>query len=365
MPVGWAVEGADRRGRVPAARSRPARRRSASAPARSRGSAVVQYSCTLLTTARMRQSSCSFASARSGSARASRPARPCRRTGRRGRRARRAAAEPRISAEEHDREDDDERHDPAAPERHRACRPRAAAAVGPRPATGRAWRPSGTACRVSYPGTGAANSLPARSARANAELVPPRTDSALALSLSPARADAARRSTSRQLDTLLYVAAGSARSRSAGDDRRARAGSRSARPRGRGGGGRAAAPDARRSSEVTVGRAPTATRPSAPRETVVAPRPAGSRAGDGARARSRSSSGRTTARPGRRSSPASSRPGRAPWHYHLYDEIVWVPRGPGGVHLGEGVGGRSGPGRRSGCARARSTSSRTRARTGR
>jgi quercetin dioxygenase-like cupin family protein len=28
-------------------------------------------------------------------------------------------------------------------------------------------------------------------------------------------------------------------------------------------------------------------------------------------------------------------PGRAPWHYHLYDEIVWVFRGNGALHLGE------------------------------
>jgi len=28
-------------------------------------------------------------------------------------------------------------------------------------------------------------------------------------------------------------------------------------------------------------------------------------------------------------------PGRAPWHYHLYDEIVWVPDGPGRLHTGE------------------------------
>ncbi len=28
-------------------------------------------------------------------------------------------------------------------------------------------------------------------------------------------------------------------------------------------------------------------------------------------------------------------PGRAPWHYHLYDEIVWVPEGPGRLHIGE------------------------------
>ena len=30
-------------------------------------------------------------------------------------------------------------------------------------------------------------------------------------------------------------------------------------------------------------------------------------------------------------------PGRAPWHYHLYDEIVWVLRGSGRLHLGEEV----------------------------
>jgi quercetin dioxygenase-like cupin family protein len=30
-------------------------------------------------------------------------------------------------------------------------------------------------------------------------------------------------------------------------------------------------------------------------------------------------------------------PGKAPWHYHLYDEIVWVPDGPGHLHLGERV----------------------------
>ena len=29
-------------------------------------------------------------------------------------------------------------------------------------------------------------------------------------------------------------------------------------------------------------------------------------------------------------------PGRAPWHYHLYDEIVWIPEGPGRLHVGDG-----------------------------
>ena len=30
-------------------------------------------------------------------------------------------------------------------------------------------------------------------------------------------------------------------------------------------------------------------------------------------------------------------PGAAPWHYHLYDEIVWILRGEGRLHLGETV----------------------------
>jgi quercetin dioxygenase-like cupin family protein len=30
-------------------------------------------------------------------------------------------------------------------------------------------------------------------------------------------------------------------------------------------------------------------------------------------------------------------PGRAPWHYHLYEEIVWVWKGPGRFHLASGV----------------------------
>lgn len=30
-------------------------------------------------------------------------------------------------------------------------------------------------------------------------------------------------------------------------------------------------------------------------------------------------------------------PGRAPWHYHLYDEIVWIHRGRGALHHGEDV----------------------------
>jgi quercetin dioxygenase-like cupin family protein len=30
-------------------------------------------------------------------------------------------------------------------------------------------------------------------------------------------------------------------------------------------------------------------------------------------------------------------PGKASWHFHLYDEIVWIPEGPGRLHLEGGV----------------------------
>ncbi len=36
-------------------------------------------------------------------------------------------------------------------------------------------------------------------------------------------------------------------------------------------------------------------------------------------------------------------PGRAPWHFHLYDEIVWIPEGPARLHL-ESDGEELGPG---------------------
>ena len=56
-------------------------------------------------------------------------------------------------------------------------------------------------------------------------------------------------------------------------------------------------------------------------------------------------------------------PGKAPWHYHLYDEIVWVPEGPGRLHHPATTRRGSGRARRSGCDRGRCTSSKTPAQT--
>ena len=36
-------------------------------------------------------------------------------------------------------------------------------------------------------------------------------------------------------------------------------------------------------------------------------------------------------------------PGKAPWHYHLYDEILWIPEGPGRLHK-DGTVADLGPG---------------------
>jgi quercetin dioxygenase-like cupin family protein len=73
--------------------------------------------------------------------------------------------------------------------------------------------------------------------------------------------------------------------------------------------------------------------PLGPRETVVRLDPVSSESATGARSYQvlfgpSNGSARATLFAGRLP------PGRAPWHFHLYDEIVWVPEGPGRLHLG-------------------------------
>jgi quercetin dioxygenase-like cupin family protein len=76
--------------------------------------------------------------------------------------------------------------------------------------------------------------------------------------------------------------------------------------------------------------------PLGPRESVVGVDSAASEAATGAR------SYRVLFGPANGSTRATLfvgylPPGRAPWHFHLYDEIVWVRDGPARLHLAEGV----------------------------
>jgi quercetin dioxygenase-like cupin family protein len=83
---------------------------------------------------------------------------------------------------------------------------------------------------------------------------------------------------------------------------------------------------------------PTADRhaPLGPRELVARSEPAAAATATGAR------SYEILFGPGNGSTRATMflgfvPPGKAPWHFHQYDEIVWIPEGPGRVHLGERV----------------------------
>jgi quercetin dioxygenase-like cupin family protein len=83
--------------------------------------------------------------------------------------------------------------------------------------------------------------------------------------------------------------------------------------------------------------------PLGPRERVVRLAEAGSQAATGARSFQvlfgpANGSTRATLFAG------SIPPGKAPWHYHLYDEIVWVPEGPARVHRQAGGSEELGPG---------------------
>ena len=87
---------------------------------------------------------------------------------------------------------------------------------------------------------------------------------------------------------------------------------------------------------ITVGRGADRHAPLGPRETTASLADAGAEAATGARSYQllfgpHNGSTRATLFAG------YIPPGKAPWHYHLYDEIVWVPEGPGRLHLGEAV----------------------------
>ena len=160
-------------------------------------------------------------------------------------------------------------------------------------------------------------------------VIEPRSDSALALSVLSLAGDAVSL-TDPELDSLLYVSSGSGSLTVARDDLRARPGRRSARPRGRGGGGSRRAGG--RASDR--GEVPDLHAPLGGRETVVRLDPRLSQQALDARGYQvlfgpHNGSTRATLFAG------FVPPGRSPWHYHLYDEIVWIPEGPGVVHRAE------------------------------
>ncbi|HUG63947.1 MAG TPA: cupin domain-containing protein [Gaiellaceae bacterium] len=85
---------------------------------------------------------------------------------------------------------------------------------------------------------------------------------------------------------------------------------------------------------VTVGSTADVHAPMGPRTSVVKPAGAGAQQATGSR------SFQILFGPHNGSTRATLfvgfiPPGKAPWHYHLYDEIVWVPEGPGRLHIGE------------------------------
>jgi quercetin dioxygenase-like cupin family protein len=165
------------------------------------------------------------------------------------------------------------------------------------------------------------------------ELIPSVEDSALALSEIHLDADEEYDIDGSELDALIYVFAGSGTLAIDG----------TARPVGAGTGGLVLAGEQGRLVAVhgqlsafvaTADRDADHHAPIGPREIVSRLNHAGSERATGAR------SFQVLLGPHNGSTRATLfagyiPPGKAPWHYHLYDEIVWVPEGPGRLHVGE------------------------------
>jgi quercetin dioxygenase-like cupin family protein len=172
------------------------------------------------------------------------------------------------------------------------------------------------------------------------ELVPALDDSALALrgvSLDPGDGRAVGDETS---DSLVYVASGTGSIRLADEDRPLHESSAALVPAGEE--GHVAAESHFSLVVATVGADADRHAPLGPREAVA------TLARDDAERASGSRAFAILFGPHNGSTRATLfagfiPPGRALWHYHLYDEIVWVPEGPGRLHLG-GTTTELGPG---------------------
>ena len=172
-------------------------------------------------------------------------------------------------------------------------------------------------------------------------VIPPVEGSALALALRRVDDGASLTLAEPDLDSLLYVASGSGSFELDGAETELAAGSAALVLAGEaativGGGGLEIV-------QATVGTAVDRHAPLGARETVVRLDPE----------RSEQALGGTRAYqllfgPHNGSTQATLfagflPPGRPPWHYHLYDEIVFVPEGPGRLHL-RGSEAELGPG---------------------
>jgi quercetin dioxygenase-like cupin family protein len=162
-------------------------------------------------------------------------------------------------------------------------------------------------------------------------LVPGLEGSPLALSLVELDGDALTLADAAR-DSLLFVVSGSG-SLSVGGEEHALAESSAALVVA---GEQATVEGALALLRATVGEEADRHAPLGPRETVVRLDAAASEGATGAR------SYQVLFGPANGSTRATLfagyvPPGRAPWHFHLYDEIVWVRDGPARLHLAEGV----------------------------
>jgi len=169
---------------------------------------------------------------------------------------------------------------------------------------------------------------------ATTELVPPVDGSSLALSEVEVHAAEVETIESPEDDSLLYVYAGSGTLSLAGKRFDLAVGTAALVLAGEEAALESA--DRLRAFVVTVGPESDRHAPLGPREAVCRLEAAESGQATGARSFQillgpHSGSTRATLFAG------YIPPGRAPWHYHLYDEIVWIPDGPGRLHVGEAV----------------------------
>jgi quercetin dioxygenase-like cupin family protein len=172
-------------------------------------------------------------------------------------------------------------------------------------------------------------------------LVPPAEGSELDVGLLALEAGGSHVLGDDASDTLLYVASGTATLEVDGERTSLEPASAALVVAGE----RAsiAAAEAVSALRVTVGPGADRHAPLGPRERVARLAGAGPQAATGAR------SFQVLFGPANGSTRATVfagyiPPGKAPWHYHLYDEIVWIPEGAGRLHRKDGGVEELGPG---------------------